>query len=108
MISVDKGVISLSWKNWQNDDGTTRFTIEATISSTEQDGKTKLYEHIPVYAVRTEQAGVRALLESVEKITGSSYGVFDFSGLFSIRKTKDAQRPIIILRSLSLRKNTGK
>lgn len=109
MISIDKGVISLSWKNWENDDGTTRFSIDATISSTEQDGKTKLYEHIPVFAIRTEKEAVRNLLESVEKVTGSAYGVFDFSGLFSIRKTKEGQRPVLILKSLAIRKdNVGK
>lgn len=103
MFQIDKAVVSLSWKNWENADGTTRFSIEASVSSSTEDGG-KLYAHFPVYPVREIRAKVKETLEAVEKITGSAYGVFDVSGLFSVIKGKEGAKPCLVLKSCEVRK----
>lgn len=107
MLQIVNGVVSLSWKNWENADGTTRFSIEANISSSTEDGA-KLYYHFPVYPVREIRASVREKLEAVEKITGSAYGVFEVSGLFSVHRGKDKESvPCLVIKSLDVKKTSS-
>lgn len=104
MLNLEKATVSLSWKNWENADGTTRFSIDANVSSSTDDGG-KLYFHFPVYPVREMRKTIRDTLEAVEKITGSAYGVFEVSGLVSVIKGKDGAKPCLVLKTLAVKKN---